>query len=261
MPVGYHQPPPDHDDDEEFITLEVDACERTCRALTYTLLSFLFLAESVVFGTGMWMWYNSNVANYVGGLGLNEYLAAVSVLMFAIALAMLAKFAAVFGTFFWNYPLLVTYEVVGLLAIALKVVSATYTLIYGSTTSALATAMIAQRFWDNMYTYSTDMNAKTTIDTIQYNLGCCGAKYPNDWMKIGMWVPNTCRDQVTGNQIHWSCSEMVGQTMEFYSAIMTGIAYITAFLELFGLYFVIVQIAGIRSRRRAIKREEKRNPL
>jgi len=241
--------------EEEFLVLEVDSCERTCRVLTYVLESILFLAGAIVFGTAVFVWNNKDVDNWVGALNLTQYLHAITALMAGVMVLMTANFFGVAATHFWNFPLMVSYLVLVLVSFSIDLTAGIYVLMVGSHTTHGRT-IVAQKFWEQMYSYGSDMGAKTTIDTIQFNLGCCGANYPTDWLKIHMWQPDTCRDVVTGNTIKWSCSEMVAINMETFTAMMCGISFITCFLQLFGVYFMSVQMAGVLRRRRAVRQEE-----
>jgi len=243
------------DPQEEFLVLEVDSCERTCRMLTYVLESILFFGGAIAFGTCVFVWNNKDVDNWVGALDLAQYLDAITALMVGIMVLMTSNFFGCTATYFWNFPLMIMYLVLLVISFGINLTASVYVLEVG-THNTHARQIVRDKFAEQMYNYGSDMDAKTTIDTIQYNLGCCGAAYPTDWMKIHMWVPDTCRDVVTGNTIHMSCSEMVALTMETFTAMMAGISFIVCFLQLFGVYFMSVQMAGILRRRRAVAVEE-----
>jgi len=240
--------------EEEFTVLEVDACERTCRNLTYVLNAILLAASSVVFSVGLFVWYDKGIDNYIDNLDFHEYLTAISVLMAGAMLVMLASFCSFAATFSWNLCLMITFITLTLISFFVNASSGAIVLHYGSEKTygyTYAGEKMAALIWE----YNTSEEARLLVDTIQYELACCGSFDAMDYIKIHMEVPNTCRDQITGNQVHDTCAEMVSRTIETYTGILSGIAFCTCFLQLFGVYLMSVQIAGILRRRRAIRRD------
>lgn len=64
-----------------------------------------------------------------------------------------------------------------------------------------------------------------------FQIGCCGADGPNDYLALRHALPTECRDTVTGNAFFYGCAEEVTWFLEYKSRWTTNIAIAIAALE------------------------------
>jgi len=66
---------------------------------------------------------------------------------------------------------------------------------------------------------------------IWFQIGCCGADGPNDYLSLRKALPTECRDTVTGNAFFYGCADEVTWFLEDKSRWTTNIAISIAALE------------------------------
>jgi len=66
---------------------------------------------------------------------------------------------------------------------------------------------------------------------IWFQIGCCGADGPNDYLALRKALPTECRDTVTGNAFFYGCADEVTWFLEDKSRWTTNIAISIAALE------------------------------
>ncbi|KAF2364812.1 Tetraspanin/Peripherin, partial [Trinorchestia longiramus] len=203
---------------------------KTGRFFMYTFNAIFFAFGSILFAFCLWIRFDPDMDDYVRNIDFMQYWDAVVICMVGAITVMIASALAFCGTYMWSKTLLIMYVVMSAVSFSLNLGGAIYLLSIGLE-STKAFPFIQEQFRNLIYQYSYDMTAKRTVDIIQETIGCCGGYSASDWDEIHMPVPNTCRDQVTGNQYGDSCAEVVSWYLEFRTGWVSGIALCICFLQ------------------------------
>ncbi|XP_018018060.1 tetraspanin-2A [Hyalella azteca] len=242
----------DYDDEDEYSLYHMGTAERAGRTFMYSFNTLFFVAGSCMFSMGLFVQFDEGLKNSLGFLDFPEYYTANIIIMVGSTILMLGSVAGLVGTSYSNYFLLLMYLALSVISFSIDLGGAVYLLCQGLEATH-AYPSIKETFQDYMYRYQYDMVAKYRVDVIQEYIGCCGAALPSDWVDIHMPVPNTCRNQITGNQYKNSCAEIMSRSLELYTGITSGLTLCICFLQLFTFIFVACIYRGVKQRQRAIK--------
>ncbi|XP_018018052.1 tetraspanin-2A [Hyalella azteca] len=148
-----------------------------------------------------------------------------------------------FGTkmskYLMSFSVFVCFVVLSVVSFFLNLGGSVYLLQSGLEQTA-AKPLISELFYGYLIVYYSDMPSKYMADHIQEQYECCGAYSPMDWKNVRLPVPNTCRNQITGNQFHLSCGEAVSRYLELFTGLSSGMALIVCFLQLWTFLFVVL---------------------
>lgn len=231
---------------------EVGTYHKTARYLMYVFNTVFFAFASALFAFCIWIRFDPSIDHHVRNVHFASFWAGVIVFMVAAVMVMTASFVGCCATRFWNMKLTILYAVLSAICFIMNLGGATYLLSIGLEATA-AYPYIQEYFRNLIYRYNIDVDARRTVDIIQEYIGCCGGFSTGDWAEIHMPVPNSCRDQITGNQYAHSCAEVVSWYLEYRTGWVSGIALCMCFLQLFTLMFAYCLVRGIRERKTAYK--------
>ncbi|KAF2357270.1 Tetraspanin/Peripherin, partial [Trinorchestia longiramus] len=226
---------------------------KTAAFLMYVFNSIFFAAGSAVFSLGLFVQFNENIGDALESLEFSNYYNANAVLIVGAIMLMLTSVMGLIGTYFRAFKILLLYGVMSAASFALNMAGAIFLLLSGLEGTS-AKSYISDTFYGFIYGYYTDMQCKYKADLVQENFECCGAVSASDYSDIHLPVPNTCRDQITGNQFSNSCGETVSRYLELYTGLSSGITLIVCFLQLFTFIFLILLYRGYNERRRNIEK-------
>ncbi|XP_068209746.1 tetraspanin-2A-like [Palaemon carinicauda] len=224
------------------------AMEEHVEVLQYVIYIFntiFFCAAAGVFAIGLWVYFNKDSSEYMGNLNLTFYNNAVAVVMASACLVMLTSFIGCCGAFFRFRLVLIAYKVMTVITFLLLLGGSAYLLDNGMEDTRLF-PYVQEEFRNLIYRYQWDVSARRGVDIIQEQVGCCGGYSSADYAAIHLPVPDTCRDQVTGNQYIDSCGEIFSQYMEVRTGWMTGLSLSLCFLQLFAVMFAFCMWQGVR---------------
>ncbi|ROT68825.1 tetraspanin-like protein CD9 [Penaeus vannamei] len=137
--------------------------------------------------------------DYVKGLGMYHYWVGTSTVMAGSALVMITAFLGCCGAFFRSIPMVLTYKIMTVVTFGLLLGGSAYVLDNGLEDSRIY-PWLQEAIRNKIYQYQWDVSARRTVDILQEYVGCCGGYSASDYGNIHLPVPDTCRDQVTGNQ-------------------------------------------------------------
>lgn len=211
----------------------------------YIFNTIFFCVGSAVFALGLWIRFDEYTVDYIKGMGMEFYWTGTSVVMIGAALVMITAFIGCCGAFFTSRLLLIIYKVMTVITFLLLLGGSAYVLDNGMEGSR-AFPWIQETFRNLIYRYQWDVSARRAVDIVQEQVGCCGGYSSADYAAINLPVPDTCRDQVTGNQYIDSCAEIFAQYIEARTAWIAGLSLCLCFLQLFAVLFSFCMWKGIR---------------
>lgn len=224
------------------------AMEEHVEVLQYVIYIFntiFFCGAAGVFAIGLWITFDQDSSEFMGDLNLTFYNNATAIVMSGACLVMLTSFIGCCGAFFRYRTILIIYKVMTVLTFLMLLGGSAYILDNGMEGSKLF-PYVQETMRDLIYRYQWDVVARRSVDIIQEQVGCCGGYSSADWAAIHMPVPDTCRDQVTGNQYIDSCAEIFSQYMEVRTGWLTGLSLSLCFLQLFAVLFAFCMWQGVR---------------
>ncbi|XP_045617280.1 tetraspanin-2A isoform X1 [Procambarus clarkii] len=206
--------------------------------LLYIFNSVFFLAASAVFAMTLWVRFENNMNNYMEGLSMYTYWNITVALMVSAILVMMTSFLACCGAYFRSKCLLGTYMTMTVVTFLLLLGESAFMLNHGLEDSLLF-PYIQDTMKSLIHQYQWDTAAKRAVDIVQEYIGCCGGYSADDYTNIHMPIPDTCRDQVTGNQYKYSCAEVFSQYLEIRTGWITGLSLSICFFQFFSMAFSI----------------------
>ncbi|CAH8489903.1 unnamed protein product [Schistosoma margrebowiei] len=81
--------------------------------------------------------------------------------------------------------------------------------------------------------YHMDYDIKNEFNNLQMSLGCCGASYFRDYLKIHSTVPSSCKPTSYG----FGCVRAISRYMQQYIIMLMYLCFIFAILK--GIYIII----------------------
>lgn len=234
--------------EEKQYHFEIGSAEKTGRYLMYVFNGIFLVAGSALFMVAMYVQFDKDLGNHVGQLGFARYYHYSLVPLVGSILVVLTSFSGWCGTYYWNLPLLYTYVVLTVLCFAINMTGAIMMLVTGLDYT-YAYIFVSETMLQRIHEYQTIMESRYTVDVVQEFVGCCGAYSWQDWTDAHLPIPDTCRDQVTGNQYRDSCALVMSRHLETLTGLLSGIALWICLLELFSLLFVMCMYRGIKERR------------
>ncbi|KAK8384040.1 hypothetical protein O3P69_016043 [Scylla paramamosain] len=167
----------------------------------------------------LWIRFDKDMDEYVNSLGLFFYWNSTSVVMMASTLVMLNCFLGCCGSYFSNRPTIIVYMIFH-----------GHHLHHAAGRGCLHAGQ------------------RRSVDIIQEYVGCCGGYSHNDYTDIHLPVPNTCRDQVTGNQYSDSCAEIFGQYLEVRTGWLAGLSLSLCFFQCFAMMISVCMYMALKER-------------
>lgn len=95
----------------------------------------------------------------------------------------------------------------------------------------LAISSILTAITSNLSTYTYTHVTLYSHCIWWFQIGCCGADGPNDYLSLRKPLPTECRDTVTGNAFFYGCADEMTWFLEDKSRWTTNIAISIAALE------------------------------
>ncbi|KAK8725824.1 hypothetical protein OTU49_010498 [Cherax quadricarinatus] len=202
--------------------------------LLYIFNTIFFLASAAVFALALYVRFQNNMNNYMEGLFMYYYWNTVVAIMVGASLVMLTSFLACCGAYTRSIPLLIAYKVMTVINFIFMLSASAYLLANGLEDSNLY-PYVQETMKGLINQYQWDLTAKRSVDIVQEYIGCCGGYSADDYINIHMPIPDTCRDQVTGNQYKYSCAEVFSQFLEVLTGWITGISISICFFQCFSM--------------------------
>ncbi|XP_063888412.1 tetraspanin-2A-like isoform X2 [Scylla paramamosain] len=215
--------------------------------LLYIFNTVFFCGGAAVFAMCLWIRFDKDMDEYVNSLGLFFYWNSTSVVMMASTLVMLNCFLGCCGSYFSNRPTIIVYMIFTVITFIMLLGGAAYTLDNGMEDSK-AYPFIQEQMRQLIHRYQWDVAARRSVDIIQEYVGCCGGYSHNDYTDIHLPVPNTCRDQVTGNQYSDSCAEIFGQYLEVRTGWLAGLSLSLCFFQCFAMMISVCMYMALKER-------------
>ncbi|XP_045617279.1 tetraspanin-2A isoform X3 [Procambarus clarkii] len=178
------------------------------------------------------------MGDYIEGLSIFYYWNANTVFMVSAILIMITSFLAGCGAFKRCKFLLFAYMVMTVIIFILLLAASAFLLDNGLEDSHLL-PFIQDSMRSLIHQYQWDVAARRSVDIIQENIGCCGGYSADDYSTIHLPVPDTCRDQITGNQFKYSCGEVLSQYLEILTGWITGISLSICLFQCFSMVATI----------------------
>lgn len=69
------------------------------------------------------------------------------------------------------------------------------------------------------------------INALSFQIGCCGADGPNDYLNLMQPLPSQCRDTVTGNPFYHGCVDELTWYFEEKAGWVAGLAMVVCMLH------------------------------
>ncbi|XP_042891771.1 tetraspanin-2A-like isoform X1 [Penaeus japonicus] len=204
--------------------------------LIYIFNTVFFCAGAAIFAIGLWIRFDEYMMDYVNGLGMYHYWIGTTTVMAGSAFVMITAFLGCCGAFFRSVPMVLTYKVMTVLTFGLLLGGSAYVLDNGLEDSRIY-PWLQEAIRNKIYQYQWDVSARRTVDILQEYVGCCGGYSAGDYGEIHLPVPDTCRDQVTGNQYGDSCAEIFSQYLEVRTGWITGLSLSLCFFQCFAMMF------------------------
>nr|ABY77968.1 tetraspanin-like protein CD9 [Penaeus chinensis] len=212
--------------------------EEHLELLQYLIYIFntVFFCAGAAYLLGLWIRFDEYMMDYVNGLGMYHYWVGTSTVMAGSALVMITAFLGCCGAFFRSVPMVLTYKIMTVVTFGLLLGGSAYVLDNGLEDSRIY-PWLQEAIRNKIYQYQWDMSARRTVDILQEYVGCCGGDSAGDYGAIHLPVPDTCRDQVTGNQYGDSCAEIFSQYLEVRTGWITGLSLSLCFFQCFAMMF------------------------
>ncbi|XP_076033390.1 tetraspanin-2A-like isoform X1 [Oratosquilla oratoria] len=204
--------------------------------LVYIFNTVFFCGGAAVFALGLWIRFDQDMDDYVSGLEMYHYWSGTTVVMVGASLIMINGFIACCGAFFRSAKMIIIYKVMTVVTFILLLGGSAYILDNGLEQSKIY-PWLQDAIREKIYQYQWDVSAKRTVDIIQEYVGCCGGYGSGDYEEIHLPIPDTCRDQVTGNQYGDSCAEVFSWYLEVRSGWISGLSICLCFLQVFAMIF------------------------
>lgn len=204
--------------------------------LIYIFNTVFFCVGAAAFAIGLWTRFDEYMIDYVKGLGMYHYWVGTSIIMAGSALVMITAFLGCCGAFFRSIPMVLTYKIMTVLTFAILLGGSAYVLDNGLESSRIY-PWLQEAIRNKIYQYQWDVSARRTVDILQEYIGCCGGYSAGDYGAIHLPVPDTCRDQVTGNQYGDSCAEVFSWYLEVRTGWITGLSLSLCFFQCFAMMF------------------------
>lgn len=211
----------------------------------YIFNTIFFCGAAGIFAIGMWIYFDKDGSDYMESLAMSFYNNATAIVMTSACLVMLTSFIGCCGAFFRFRLILIIYKVMTVITFLLLLAGSAYLLDNGTEKTQLF-PYVQEEFRNLIYQYQWDVASRRAVDMIQEQVGCCGGYSSADYAEIHVPVPDTCRDQVTGNQYIDSCAEIFSQYMELRTGWITGLSLSLCFLQLFSVMFAFCMWQGVR---------------
>ncbi|XP_050728972.1 tetraspanin-2A-like isoform X2 [Eriocheir sinensis] len=215
--------------------------------LLYIFNTVFFAAGAGVFAMCLYIRFDTDMGEYVDSLGLHFYWRATNTVMVASTLVMINCFLACCGSYYSNKTVIVAYIIMTFITFVMLIAGSAYVLANGLESSNVY-PYIQKTMRELIYRYQWDVAARRSVDIIQEYVGCCGGYSSSDFTDIHLPVPNTCRDQVTGNQYGDSCAEIFAQYLEVRTGWLTGLSLCLCFFQCFAVMISICMYMAIRER-------------
>ncbi|XP_063888411.1 tetraspanin-2A-like isoform X1 [Scylla paramamosain] len=215
--------------------------------LLYIFNTVFFCAGALVFSVAMWIRFDKDMGDYIEGISMFHYWAGTTVVMVGASLVMLNAFIACCGVYSKNKGMVVVYMIFTVITFIMLLGGAAYTLDNGMEDSK-AYPFIQEQMRQLIHRYQWDVAARRSVDIIQEYVGCCGGYSHNDYTDIHLPVPNTCRDQVTGNQYSDSCAEIFGQYLEVRTGWLAGLSLSLCFFQCFAMMISVCMYMALKER-------------
>lgn len=226
--------------------------EEYVEVLQYTMYIFnsiFFCAGAGIFAVGLWIRFDKDMDEYIQGLGMNFYWAGTSIIMAGAALVMLSSFMACCGAFFKNTCMILAYKAMTIVTFIMMLGGSAYVLDHGLESSKIY-PWLQEAIRNQIYRYQIDTSARRSVDIVQEYIGCCGGYGSGDYDAIHLPHPDTCRDQVTGNEYGDSCAEVFSWFLEVRSGWISGLSISLCFLQCFAMIFAFCMYKGLKEMRK-----------
>ncbi|XP_050728970.1 tetraspanin-2A-like isoform X1 [Eriocheir sinensis] len=215
--------------------------------LLYIFNTVFFCGGALVFAIGLWIRFDHDMNDFIEGLSLYHYWNGTTVVIVGAVLVMLNCFLACCGAYFSSRPMIIVYIIMTFITFVMLIAGSAYVLANGLESSNVY-PYIQKTMRELIYRYQWDVAARRSVDIIQEYVGCCGGYSSSDFTDIHLPVPNTCRDQVTGNQYGDSCAEIFAQYLEVRTGWLTGLSLCLCFFQCFAVMISICMYMAIRER-------------
>ncbi|XP_045617278.1 tetraspanin-2A isoform X2 [Procambarus clarkii] len=179
--------------------------------ILYIFNTIFFIAASALFALTLWVRFRNEMGDYIEGLSIFYY---------------------------WNANTVFMYMVMTVIIFILLLAASAFLLDNGLEDSHLL-PFIQDSMRSLIHQYQWDVAARRSVDIIQENIGCCGGYSADDYSTIHLPVPDTCRDQITGNQFKYSCGEVLSQYLEILTGWITGISLSICLFQCFSMVATI----------------------
>ncbi|KAG0725046.1 Tetraspanin-2A [Chionoecetes opilio] len=215
-------------------------------------------AGALIFAIALWIRFDKDIGDYIEGLGLQHYWASTTVVMVGAACVMCNAFLACCGVYSSSRCMVLAppvpcsiyhakYMVFTVITFIMLLAGSAYTLDNGLEDSKIY-PFIQEQMRTLIYQYQWDVSARRSVDIIQEYVGCCGGYSASDYTDIHLPIPNTCRDQVTGNQYGDSCAEIVSQYLEVRTGWLTGLSLSLCFFQCFAVMISVCMYMAFTER-------------
>ncbi|XP_071541150.1 tetraspanin-2A-like isoform X1 [Panulirus ornatus] len=213
--------------------------------LIYIFNTVFFCVGAAVFALGLWIRFDKDMDEYVNSLGMYHYWTSTTIIMTGATLVMITSFLGCCGAFCKNPCLIVSYMAMTVVTFLLLLGGSAYVLDNGLEDTRIY-PWIQEKMRQLIYRYQWDTSARRSVDIIQEYVGCCGGYSADDFTNIHLPIPDTCRDQVTGNQYGDSCAEIFSQYLEVRTGWISGLALSLCFFQCFAMIFAICIWQAVR---------------
>lgn len=213
----------------------------------YIFNTIFFCAGALVFAIAMWIRFDNDMNDFIESVSMYHYWWGAIVVMVGACLVMLTSFIGCCGAYAGNRFLIVIYMCMTVVTFIMLLAGSAYTLDNGMEDTK-AYPYIQEEMRRLIYLYQWDVAARRSVDIIQEYVGCCGGYSADDFTNIHLPVPNTCRDQVTGNQYGDSCGEILSQYLEVRTGWLAGLSLSLCFFQCFAVMVSVCTYMAFKER-------------
>ncbi|KAF8786205.1 Tetraspanin-2A like protein [Argiope bruennichi] len=202
--------------------------------LKYLLLGFnLFLAllGLVLLSISIWIRADPEFWQYENTLRVDNFEAVCVMFIIASFIVFVVGFLGCFGAATERRWLLITYMAV--FAIVFLVQLAALVIMWSAPYSKTITKELEKQIQEQIDARYADDSSRKFVDFVQSHLECCGSTSQLDYK--GDYLPNSCKDENTGNVFPAGCSSKMLAYLRSKAGIVGGIALPILLIQLLAL--------------------------